>query len=217
MIVKICGIRSLGDALAAVDAGADMLGFNFYAASPRYLETIACERLVQSLRVAIPRPPLLIGVFVNASISEVVAILDRCTLDMAQLHGDEPPAALAALGSRAFKAVRPTTPEDAAQQVHAYRSMASSPRAPEILMDASAPGLYGGSGLTADWSTASAQAKKARLLLAGGLNPANVADAIAAVRPWGVDVASGVEVEPGVKDAAKMKTFVEQARQAAAG
>jgi phosphoribosylanthranilate isomerase len=214
MIVKICGIRSLGDALAAVDAGADMLGFNFYAASPRYLENIACERLVQSLRAAIPRPPLLVGVFVNAPVSEIVAVLDRCTLDMAQLHGDEPPAAVAGLGGRAFKAVRPATPEAAAEQVRTYRQQASPLGAPEILLDASAPGLYGGSGLTADWSVAAEQAREARLLLAGGLNPANVAKAVAMVRPWGVDVASGVEIEPGTKDAAKMRVFVEQARRA---
>jgi phosphoribosylanthranilate isomerase len=214
MIVKICGIKTLEDARAAIDAGADMLGFNFYPPSPRYLHPGVCRQLVAALRCTDARVPVLVGVFVNLPAAQIADILASCELDLAQLHGDEPPNDLAALGGRAFKAIRPGTGSEAADQVRTYRS--ASPQAPEILLDASAPGLYGGSGQTANWAAAAGLAAETRLLLAGGLNPENVAEAVATVRPWGVDVASGVETSPGVKDSTKMKRFVDGARTAEA-
>ena len=210
MIVKICGIKTLADARAAVAAGADMLGFNFYPASPRYLDPAACAALIAALRDELIRVPILVGVFVNMPPADVSALLDSCGLDLAQLHGDEPPEVLAALGIRAFKAIRPRAAGEADAQLQAY--CRRWPAAPDILLDASAPGLYGGSGKTADWSVAASLARRARLLLAGGLHPGNVAEAIAAVRPWGVDVASGVESAPAVKDPAKMAEFVRKAK-----
>lgn len=209
MIVKICGIRRLEDALAAVGAGADMLGFNFYPRSPRYVDPALCRRLVLDLRDAGASMPVLVGVFVNAPAAEVGAILDQCGLDLAQLHGDEPPEALAALAGRAFKAIRSRSAGEAAIQARAYRP--PQPVSPDLLLDASAPGVYGGSGLAADWGVAAGLAREARVLLAGGLHPGNVGEAVAAAHPWGVDVASGVESAPGVKDASKMADFVRNA------
>lgn len=209
LTVKICGITRLEDALAAVDAGADMLGFNFYPPSPRYVEPGACARLIDALRRELNSLPVLVGVFVNLSAAQVTSILDACGLDLAQFHGDEPPHMLDALGDRAFKAIRPASETEAAAQVRAYGRQAG---APGILLDASAQGLYGGSGLTANWLLAASLASRTPLLLAGGLHPGNVAEAVGMVRPWGVDVASGVESAPGIKDAAKMVKFVRNAR-----
>lgn len=214
MIVKICGVRSLEDAQAAVAAGADMLGFNFYRPSPRYIETARCAQLVCALRQSSERLPVFVGVFVNAATEELNDILRTCGLDLAQLHGDEPPESVAALGGRGFKALRPASADAARAGIAAYCLGVAAPMAPDILLDASAPGLYGGSGQITDWAVAGTLAAGTRLMLAGGLHPDNVADAVAAVRPWGVDVASGIESAPGVKDAAKMKLFVERAKNA---
>ena len=206
--VKICGIRTPGDALAAVDAGADMLGFNFYPLSPRYLEPDACAALVGALKASRPRLPKLVGVFVNAAPGEMLRILTECQLDYAQLSGDEPVDDLKLLNACAFKAVRPRSLAEAQTLAKRYASRMT----PALLLDASNTGLYGGSGAVADWSTAAAVAATTPVMLAGGLTPDNVAAAVAAVRPWGVDVASGVESAPGVKDAAKMRLFVERTK-----
>lgn len=214
VVVKICGIRTFEDALAAVEAGADMLGFNFHPPSPRYLGPDECARLVGELRRAVDQRPALVGVFVNTPVADAVRILDQCDLDFAQLHGDEGPEVLAALGMRGLKAIRPRNEAEAEAQLAVYRRATSQP--PGILLDASAAGLYGGSGVTADWTVAAKMARQTPLLLAGGLNSDNVGRAVLAVRPWGVDVASGVESTPGVKDAAKMRLFVERAKAAAA-
>jgi len=140
-----------------------------------------------------------VGVFVNASIAEIRATMETCGLNLAQLHGDESPEMLQELGDRGFKAFR-GLPEN----IDGF----TREKAPAFLLDASVKGVYGGSGVTADWSTARELAKKYPLLLAGGLTPENVAEAVRQVQPWGVDVASGVESEPGRKDAAKMAAFV---------
>ncbi len=215
MIVKICGIRTLEDARTAIDAGTDMLGFNFYRPSPRYIEPGSCATLVKELRREESRVPVLVGVFVNMPVDEIETILRCCELDLAQLHGDESPETLAELRGCAFKAVRPANSAAAQAALVAYRPTTYAGSAPDILLDASAPGMYGGSGQTADWSAAATLAHEARVLLAGGLHPGNVAAAIKAVRPWGVDVASGVESAPGVKDAAKMRLFVDNAKATA--
>ncbi len=208
MIVKICGITTLEDALAALDAGAAMLGFNFYPPSPRYIEPAACARLVEALRRR-SAAAVLVGVFVNTPPATVAAVLAQCGLDLAQLSGDEPAEDLAYLGERAFKAIRPADPTDATALADRYLGRGPRRTAPLLLVDAAAgAGRFGGTGRPADWAAAAALARRGPILLAGGLRPDNVAAAIAAVRPWGVDVASGVEAEPGRKDRAKMHAFV---------
>jgi phosphoribosylanthranilate isomerase len=211
--VKICGITTRQDALAAVDAGADMLGFNFYPKSKRYITPEACWRIVSALTQYAKQPLVaritLVGVFVNASPAEIEAIADDCHLDLVQLSGDEPPEFLRALGPSALKGIRPTSLEEA----HADAARFARPASPALLVDAYRPGEYGGTGHTGDWELAQKLATQYPILLAGGLNPDNVAAAVAQVRPWGVDVASGVESSPGRKDAAKMKAFVQAARK----
>jgi phosphoribosylanthranilate isomerase len=205
--VKICGLTSLDDALAAVDSGADYLGFNFYAKSPRCVEPEACARITGELSRREARVKT-VGVFVNHSPAQVAALMDQCGLDLAQLHGDEQVEFLPELRGRAFKVVRGATPAEAELQALAL----FGPGRPAFLLDAHAPGLYGGTGQLADWEAAAALAARFPIFLAGGLTPENVAAAAAQVRPWGVDVASGVEAAPGKKDTAKMKAFVENAR-----
>lgn len=202
MIVKICGLTTLADALAAVECGADLLGFNFYPRSPRFIRPQDCARIVEMLAGS---GVVSVGVLVDSPVTEVRAVLDACGLDLAQLSGDEPPGALEELGERAFKALRPANPADLAAALTRYPRRVT---APAWLVDAYRPGEYGGTGLPADWSLAAGLAARAPLLLAGGLRPENVAGAIRTVRPWGVDVASGVEREPGRKDAALMRRFI---------
>ncbi len=213
MHIKICGIRTLAGAVAAAEAGADMLGFNFYPASPRYVEPEAAIRIICDTHdrgLAVQS----VGVFVNATAGNVAAIADHCALDMVQLSGDEPPRTLRALrllGIRAFKALRPECADDVEDMVARY----PAPRGePAWLIDGHRPGLYGGTGLAGDWSLAAALAARAPILLAGGLNPDNVAEAIRQVHPWGVDVASGVESAPGVKDTPRVRAFVATAQRA---
>jgi len=200
--IKICGIKTLDDALAAIDAGADYLGFNFYPKSPRFIEKQACADIASILKEKYPHIKR-VGVFVNSSVEEMKDILVACSLDLAQLHGDETSEMLNALDSKGFKAFR-GIPDD----VNGF----ARDDAPALLVDASVKGLYGGSGVTADWDGAAELAKKYLLLLAGGLTPENVAQAVGRVKPWGVDVASGVESAPGKKDPSKMKALVQAVR-----
>ena len=199
--IKICGIRTVDDALTAMEAGADLIGFNFYPKSPRYIDVGICRNIMSVMRrhgrVAC------VGVFVNASVADIHATMDTCGLSLAQLHGDETVEMLSQLDGKAFKAFRgiPENPDGFTRAA-----------APAFLLDASVKGIYGGSGVTADWNGAAELAKKFSLLLAGGLTPENVAEAIKQVKPWGVDVASGVESEPGKKDAKKMAAFVRAVR-----
>jgi indole-3-glycerol phosphate synthase/phosphoribosylanthranilate isomerase len=206
--VKICGITTRQDGLAAVDAGADMLGFNFYPRSKRYIPPEKCVRIVSALAQYTARVQL-VGVFVNATRAEIEAIADDCHLDLVQLSGDEPPEFLHALGPRALKGIRPTSLEEAQADAARFARSAS----PALLVDAYRPGEYGGTGYTGDWELAQKLAAQYPILLAGGLNPDNVAAAVAQVHPWGVDVASGVESSPGKKDAQKMTAFVAAARR----
>ncbi len=208
MKVKICGITSLEDAQAAVRAGADLLGFNFYPASPRYISPQACRAIAEVLR---PTGVCLVGVFVNAGVEEVRSTLAECGLHLAQLSGDEPPEVLAELGGLAFKALRPADSQALDGMLARYPARAS---APAWLLDAARPGEFGGTGQSADWRLAAGLAARAPLLLAGGLKPENVAAAVRQVRPWGVDVASGVESTTGRKDFHKMVEFIQAARRA---
>jgi len=338
--IKICGITNLPDALAAIHAGADYLGFNFYAKSPRYIEPSACAEITSILKREHPLVKL-VGVFVNPSVSEAKDILRLCWLDLAQLHGDETPEMLAAFNGKAFKALRLSLSESAhpflnplstsaaesahplssvelsvaesvhpfvnplstsaaesvhpfvnplstsaaesvhpfvnplstsaaesvhppssvelsvaesvhpfvnplstsaaesahppssvelsvAESVHPFvnplstsaaesahpfvNPLSTSVDSPTLLIDAAVKGFYGGSGIPADWRAAAEIARRHKIFLAGGLTPENVFAAIEQVHPWGVDVASGVESAPGVKDAAKISAFIKAAR-----
>jgi phosphoribosylanthranilate isomerase len=201
--IKICGIKTVDDALAAIDLGADLIGFNFYPKSPRYVEVGICRNIMAKVR-NIGRV-ICVGVFVNASADVIHATMDTCGLYLAQLHGDETVEFMESLQEKSFKAFR-GIPAD----VTAF----ARDDAPAFLVDASVKGVYGGSGVTADWDGAAELAKKYPLLLAGGLTPENVAEAIGRVKPWGVDVASGVEAAPRKKDPSKMKAFVQAVRDA---
>ncbi len=207
-IIKICGIKTLNDACAAIESGADYLGFNFYPKSVRFIEKETCAEITSVLKKEHPKIKL-VGVFVNSPVDEVKNILETCHLDLAQLHGDETPEMLESFSGKAFKAIRLTS-EFAETSVYPFLKSALLPA---LLVDAAVKGIYGGSGVTADWSAASELAKKYPLLLAGGLTPENVADAVRQVKPWGVDVASGVESAPGEKDAVKMIQFVKEVKR----
>jgi phosphoribosylanthranilate isomerase len=197
--IKICGIKNLDDALSAIEAGADMLGFNFYPKSPRYMEVGQCRWIMSTVRNY--GHVKTVGVFVNAPIEEIRATMDTCGLSFAQLHGDESIEMLNALEGKSFKAFRGSIDENLIVK-----------NEPAFLIDAQVKDVYGGSGVKADWNMASELAKKYKFLLAGGLTPENVGDAVSRVKPWGVDVASGVESSPGVKDEAKMIEFVKAVR-----
>ena len=197
--VKICGITTLPDAMTAAEAGADLLGFNFYAKSRRFIEPQVCAGITHRMKKEHPSIQL-VGVFVNSPLNEINKIMDVCGLDLAQLHGDETVETVSALDGKAFKAFRGTP-------VDVERFARNEP--PAFLVDASVDGLYGGSGVTADWKGAAELARRYPLLLAGGLTPDNVAGAVQQVKPWGVDVASGVETGPGQKHAGKVKAFVD--------
>lgn len=207
-IVKICGLTNLKDALVAAETGADLLGFILSPKSPRYVAPETITAIVAGVRKAFALPPRCVGVFVNAAPAEVLHVLTETGLDLAQLHGDETVEALAALQGRGFKAVRPTGTEDALALVQQYGASGATD-GPDLLIDAYAPQAYGGTGQRTDWKVAAAIAQRIpRLLLAGGLTPENVAAAVDAVKPWGVDVASGVELAPGRKDHARLRAFV---------
>ena len=201
-IVKICGIKTLPDALAAIEAGADYLGFNFYPKSVRFIEKSVCAEITSVLKREHPQVKL-VGVFVNSPVEEIQDILQTCHLDLAQLHGDETPEIFTQLILHAFRAFRGIPESNAGYE---------RDEVPAMLIDAAVKGVYGGSGVTADWSAAVELAKKYPLLLAGGLTSENVADAVRQVQPWGVDVASGVESAPGEKDAEKMSAFIKAVR-----
>ncbi len=207
MKIKICGITNIDDARVAIEAGADLLGFNFYPKSSRYIAPQKARDIATQIR-SDGHGPLLVAVFVNAPAEEIRSILEITQIDLAQLHGDEPVNALKQLNGRGFKALRPTSETEA--EIDAEWFAPYGPNAPVLLIDAYRQGQYGGTGHAANWSIATKLAQQYPILLAGGLTPENVAEAIKHVRPWGVDVASGVECAPGKMDAAKMQLFVER-------
>ncbi len=209
MIVKICGIRTFDEAHGAIEAGADMIGFNFYPKSVRYLEPADCARIQERIS-ALHSTILTVGIFVKHSVVEIESIMERCALDLAQLSGNEQAADLNRLGRRAFRAIRPRTKEEAEEQL---AQMPVRADAPAFLIDTYHPHRLGGTGETGEWGLAAVLAARYPVLLAGGLNPANVATAVRRVQPWGVDVASGVEDKPGRKDPARIREFIRNARQ----
>ncbi|HYP01309.1 MAG TPA: phosphoribosylanthranilate isomerase [Pyrinomonadaceae bacterium] len=201
--IKVCGITNLEDARAALEAGADALGFNFYARSLRYVVPEDARRIIRQL----PREAFCVGVFVNETDAGAVASkAQEAGVGAVQLHGDESAEYCAALGEhRVIKALR--AGKDFAPE-QARRFPAES-----ILLDAYSPHARGGTGETFDWELARRTRELvAQLYLAGGLTPENVAQAIAAVRPFAVDVCSGVESAPGRKDAALVRAFVAAVR-----
>lgn len=196
VLVKICGITTLDDALAAVEAGADALGFNFYSQSPRFTNIEKVAKIVQK----VPQNTQKIGVFVDASAEEIAKIVREAGLDIAQVH-----RSATGLTVRFWQAF-PAGPDLEA-------SMNSSP-AEAFLIDTPSGAQRGGTGRSFDWSLV--QGLPGKIVLAGGLGPDNVAEAIRQVQPWGVDACSRLESAPGRKDAAKVRALVQAVREAGA-
>lgn len=215
--VKVCGVTTVDDALMCAEAGADMLGLNFYPPSPRYLTLEVAQQIVHHLRLERKEKcPLLVGVFVNLDANEIVHVMQAVGLDAAQLSGDESEAVLAGLNGCGFKAIRPRRRAAAVELAAAYLTHApQGERLPSILVDAYHKDLYGGTGEQASVEVARAiKAVAPRLMLAGGLTPDNTAERVRAIQPWGVDTASGVESQPGIKDLARVRDFIAAVREA---
>jgi phosphoribosylanthranilate isomerase len=208
--VKICGLRTAEHALAAAEAGADMLGFIFAPARRQVnpAEVRAIGAAVRSTTTTTGRGPQLVGVFVNEAPERMLAVAEECGLDAIQLSGDEP-ASLAKLlaNTKLLKAVRLGSAAGEAAWLASARPNV------HLLVDSHVPGAYGGAGVVADWERAAELAARQPIVLAGGLTPANVGAAIRQVRPWAVDVSSGVESD-GVKDNVKIRAFVAAVREA---
>ncbi len=201
--IKICGTTNLDDAFIAVEAGADALGFIFVPNTPRYLHPDEAAKIIEEL------PPFIttVGLFVNAEQKEIDTIANNCSLDAIQLHGEEPPELCVTLNRRVVKAFR-VKDESSLSRLHDYHVRA-------YLLDTYVKGTMGGTGKVFDWNLAVKAKQYGRIILAGGLNPHNIASAILRVRPYGVDVSSGVEASPGRKDPAKVKAFIGAVRAAA--
>jgi phosphoribosylanthranilate isomerase len=202
MLVKICGITRLDDADAAVDAGARALGFVFWPASPRFIDPHRARAIVAAL------PPFVtaVGVFVNQPIGYVNGVAALARLGAVQLHGEETPAYAAHIVRPAVKAIAvggPTGRSAVEACVDAW------PARVTILLDVHDPDRRGGTGRTIDWTRAAGVASRRPVLLAGGLTPDNVAAAIAHVRPFGIDISSGVERSPGIKDHGRLRALFE--------
>ncbi len=199
--IKICGITNAQDAQVAVEAGADALGFVFYSKSPRCIEPPVAKRIIAQL------PPfvLSVGVFVNQEQETIRHIYDECGLAFAQLHGDETSTFCESLGRPVLRALRLQDRGSLLALAEYKGRMAVR----GFVVDAFSSDTYGGTGQTVDWTLAREVAKSAPILLAGGLTPNNVQEAIQQVQPYGVDVSSGVEESPGKKDPAKIRAFTQ--------
>jgi phosphoribosylanthranilate isomerase len=201
--VKICGITNWQDAKVACDLGTAALGFNFYEKSKRVISPAAAWKIISRLRDDVERDDVeSVGVFVNWSAEAIVALAGALSLDSVQLHGDEAPSVVRECAkhfqvTKAFQA-------GSRFQLKNFRSYSA---ASAFLLDAAGTGQYGGTGKRADWAVARRAAKSHRIILAGGLTPENVGDAIRTVQPYTVDVASGVESRPGKKDHGKLRAF----------
>ena len=201
--VKICGITGIEDALAAARCGAHAIGLVFYRPSPRY---VAPDRGGDIIR-ALPPFVTAVGLFVNAPAREVREVLAQAPVSLLQFHGAEAPAFCRQFGLPYMKAVRVRAGVDLLQYAHDYHD------AKALLLDAFVDGARGGTGETFDWSLIP-RTLPLPIVLSGGLNADNVTEAIRAVRPWAVDVSSGVEAEKGIKDAAKIAAFMSGVRNA---
>jgi len=204
ILVKICGITNWPDAKAACDAGANMLGFNFYEKSLRRVSTVEAA----TMRAKLPADVQVVGLFVNAMPAEIASLHAFVRFHAAQLHGDETPAIVSEVSRTAAV-------------IKAFRVGADFPLATldkyldafAFLLDGSRAGQFGGTGTSADWNVARRAVAAHRIILAGGLTPENVGAAIRSVRPYAVDVASGVESKPGKKDHARLQAFVAEVRR----
>jgi phosphoribosylanthranilate isomerase len=206
--VKICGITNWVDARRAVAEGAELLGFNFYAGSPRYVEPAKAKKIVRRL----PKEISVVGVFVNESEQKMLEIARAVGLDTLQLHGDETPAMVARL-KRSFPVIKVIR----VKKSSAVGRMERYKVATALLLDGFDARQRGGTGKTFDWEVARRAKKHGRIFLAGGLTPENVREAIRAARPYAVDVCSGVEVRPGKKDAARVRNLMRAAKDAQNG
>lgn len=200
--IKICGITNLDDALAAANFGADALGFNFYKKSPRYIEPEKAADIIAQL------PPIImpVGVFVNEREEKIREAQGTTCIQTVQLHGDESPEFCQRFGARVIKAFQVKDKETIKHMAHYHVGA--------FLLDSYRNGQRGGTGATFDWHLAVVAKTFGRIILAGGLTPENAAEAVKLVQPYGVDVASGVEREPGIKDHQKMKKFITEVRRA---
>ena len=198
--VKICGLTTVDDAARCVELGADALGLNFWAGSPRSTDLRTAQRIVE----AVGEEATLVAVFVDAGPEEIREVLQQSGIAWAQLHGAEPPELVESLLPTAYKAIG-VKDGSAIELARGYPGE-------HLLLDASVPGMPGGTGRTFDWAIAAEVAKERKLTLAGGLNPDNVAEAVRVVRPYRVDVASGVESAPGKKDPERVRAFIEAAK-----
>ena len=203
--VKICGVTSAADAQAAIEAGANLIGLNFYEKSPRCVS----EKLASEIRAQLPEKVEAVGIFVNRPPADVIALRNSLALDAVQLHGDEPPETVAQIAAAVpvIKAFR-------VGQDFRLGSLEEFPEAFAFLLDAAQDGQYGGTGRTTDWEVARRAAQSHRIILAGGLKVENVAAAVRLVRPYGIDVASGVETSPGKKDHGLLREFIQEVRRA---
>jgi phosphoribosylanthranilate isomerase len=194
--VKICGITRLEDALQAVQAGADALGFVFHNSSPRYLPPEKAAAIIREL------PPFVqaVGLFVNSEVDFVNVIADLCRLDLVQLHGDETPQYCDLVRRRVIKAFR-------VKDINSLDSVKNY-RVAGVLLDAYSPQAYGGTGVSFNWDFVENAAAFGPIVLAGGLNPENAREAVERVRPYALDVSSGVEASPGIKDPDKVAAFI---------
>jgi phosphoribosylanthranilate isomerase len=204
--IKICGIREPDHAMAAADAGADAIGFVFYGESPRHVTAVRAARIAREL----PPYVMAVGLFVNATADEIRAILEEIPLDLLQFQGDETPDFCGSFGRPYVRAVRMEKGTDLIE----YRRRFAGAKA--LLLDTHVPGQRGGTGQVFDWGAIPRQ-HPAPLILSGGLTAQNVGPAIREVRPWAVDVSSGVEASRGVKDPAKIVEFIRSVRREDAG
>lgn len=200
-LVKICGITNLDDALFASEAGADALGFVFYKKSPRHIEPEKARDIIKRL------PPFVttVGVFADQTEAEVKDIISVTNIDVVQLHGEEPPEFCEKLGKRVIKAIRVRGMENLAE-VKTYKACA-------LLLDTYDKNLKGGTGRIFNWEIAKEARIFNKIIIAGGLTPENVADAIKVAQPYAVDVSSGVEKEKGIKDHQKIKAFIDRVKK----
>lgn len=216
--VKICGLTTFEDAAAAIEAGADLLGFICDEQSPRYVEPDRLQSIIARLHDSYPnnteKPRYrTVGVFKDRPAAYIAAIMALTGLDWAQLNGSETVSVLEQLHKRAYKAIRPRAYKDADAEASFYATL--SPRfGPRLLINAYRPEEQEKSGRRNDWEIAKELARFRSILLSGGLTPDNVALAVQTVHPWGVDVTSGIEKTPGIKDREAMRAFVHNAKTA---
>ena len=199
--IKICGITNIDDALEANSYGADALGFVFYKKSPRYIEV----KLAKEIILKLPPFTAAVGVFVNETYKNIEKAIDTCSIRVIQLHGDEEKDFCSKFDVKVIKAIR-VKDENSLEMMKRYKVSA-------FLLDNFSKEIPGGTGKSFDWDLAIRAKRYGNIILAGGLNPENVIEAILKVKPYGVDVSSGIESKPGKKDYEKMRRFIEAVKR----